>query len=69
MKKESYIPVSILYIVSKMLERCLYDQVYKNIGNIFSRRQVRYGKSYSSQHSLFSMFEKHKVWCFIYRLI
>ena len=61
MKKESYIPVSILYIVSKMLERCLYDQVYKNIDNIFSRRQVRYGKSYSSQHSLFSMFEKHSV--------
>ena len=27
-KKKSYRPVSIIYVISKILERCLYDQMF-----------------------------------------
>ena len=59
-KKENYSPVSIISVISKILERCLYDQIYKNIDNILSRHQTGYRKGYSSQHSLTAMFEKWK---------
>ena len=32
-EKENYRPVSIISVISKILERCLYDQLYKNIDN------------------------------------
>ena len=50
----------IISVISKILERCLYDQIYKNINNTLSRHQAGYRKRYSSQHSLFAMFEKWK---------
>ena len=57
-EKENYRPVSIISVISKILERCLYDQIYKNIDNKLSRHQMGYRKGYSSQHSLIAMFEK-----------
>ena len=59
-EKENYRPVSIISVISKILERCLYDQIYKNIDNTLSRHQMGYRKGYSSQHSLIVMFEKWK---------
>ena len=59
-EKENYRPVSIISVISKILERCLYDQIYKNIDNTLSRHQMGYRKGYSSQHSLIAMFEKWK---------
>ena len=56
-RKENYRPVIVLSIMSKIFERCLFDQIFKNV-NILSRNQVGYGKSYNSQHSLISMFLK-----------
>ena len=53
-EKENYRPVSIISVISKILERCLYDQIYKNIGNELTRYQMGYRKGYSSQQ----MFEK-----------
>ena len=53
-EKENYRAVSIISVISKILERCLYDQIYKNIGNALTRHQMRYRKGYSSQQ----MFEK-----------
>ena len=58
--KENYRAVSIISVISKILERCLYDQIYKNIDNTLSRHQIGYRKGYSSQHSLIAMFEKWK---------
>ena len=59
-KKQNYRPVSIISVISKILERCLYDQIYKNNGNTLSRHQMGCRKGYSSQHSLIAMFEKWK---------
>ena len=50
----------VLSVISKILERFPYDQIYKNIDNILSRHQKGYQKWYSSQHSLITMFEKWK---------
>ena len=57
-EKENYRPVSIISVISKIFERCLYDQIYKKIDNTLSRHQMGYRKGYSSQHSLIAMFEK-----------
>ena len=46
--------------ISKILERSLYDQMYKNIDNTLPRHQMGYQKRYSSQHSLIALFEKWK---------
>ena len=59
-EKENYRPVSIISVISKILERCLYDQIYKSIDNTLSRHQMAYRKAYNSQHSLIAMFEKWK---------
>ena len=59
-EKENYRPVSIISVISKILERCLYDQIYKSIYNTLSRHQMGYRKGYGSQHSLIAMLEKWK---------
>ena len=59
-KKENYRPVSIIFAISKILERCLCDQIYKNIDNRLSGHQMGYQKGYSSQHLLIAMFKKRK---------
>ena len=59
-EKENYRTVSIISVISKIIERCLCDQTYKNIDNILSRHQMSYRKGYTSQHSLIVMFEKWK---------
>ena len=59
-EKQNNRPVSIIFVVFKIIERCLYDQIYKNIGNTLSRHQMGYRKGYSSQHSLIAMFERWK---------
>ena len=41
-KKEKYRPLSIISVISKVLERCRYDQIYKNIGNTLLRHQMGY---------------------------
>ena len=60
-EKENYRTVSIISVISKVIELCLCDQTYKNIDNILSRHQMSYRKGYSSQHSLIVMFEKWKA--------
>ena len=57
-KKENNRPVCIISVISEILERCLYDQIYINIDNTLSRHQMGYRKGYSSQHLLIAMFEK-----------
>ena len=59
-EKENYRPVSIISVISKIPERCLHHQIYKNIDNTLSTHQKGYRKGYSSQHSFISIFEKWK---------
>ena len=56
--KKNYRPVSITSAISKILERCLYDQIYENIDYRLSRHQMGHRKGHSSQHSLTAMFKK-----------
>ena len=58
LSKENYRPISILPNVSKIYERCLYDQIATYFEHIFSRYQCGFRKGYSAQHCLLAMIEK-----------
>ena len=55
---ENYRPVSILPNLSKIYERCLYDQMYKYFNHILSKWQCGFRKGFSTQHCLLVMTEK-----------
>ena len=56
--KTIYRPISILPVLSKAFERCLYDQIYEYIDTLFSKVQCGLRKGFSTQYSLFAMIEK-----------
>ena len=58
--KDNYRRISILPNVSKIYERCLYDQIATYFEHIFSRYQCGFRKGYSAQHYLLAMIEKWK---------
>ena len=58
LSKENYRPISILPNISKVYERCLYDQLSAYFNNIFSKLQCGYRKGYSAQYCLLAMTEK-----------
>ena len=58
--KENYRPVSILSNISKIYERCLYDQIETFFGNILSKYQCGFRKGYNAQHCLIVLIEKWK---------
>ena len=45
-EKENYRPVSIISVIFKIVERCLYEQIYKNIEYTSSRHQMGYWKGF-----------------------
>ena len=53
--------MSILPNISKVYERCLYDQLSAYFDNIFSKLQCGFSKGYSAQHYLLVMTEKWKI--------
>ena len=55
---ENYRPVSILPILSKVYERCMYDQMYADLNKILSKWQCGFRQGYSTQHCLLIMTEK-----------
>ena len=55
--KENYRPISILPNLSKVYERCIYDQIYKYFDKIFSPSQCGFRKGYSAQNCLLVMIE------------
>ena len=55
---ENYRPVSILPSLSKIYERCLYDQMYKYFNHIFSKQQCGFRNGFSTQLCLLVMTEK-----------
>ena len=56
--KENYRPISILPNISKVYERCLYDQISNFFEDVFSKYQCGFRKGYSAQHCLLVMIEK-----------
>ena len=57
-KKENYRPVSILPNLSKIFERCMYDQLKDYFDKLLSKYQCRFRKEFSTQHCLLAMIEK-----------
>ena len=62
---ENYRPVSILLVLSKVFERCMFDQMYSYFNQILSKHQCGFRQGHSSQHSLLLMVEKKfgRQWC------
>ena len=58
--KDNYRPISILPNVSKIYERCLYNQMQTYFDNLLSKYQCGFRKGFNAQHCLVSMIEKWK---------
>ena len=59
-EKANYRPVIILPNLSKIFEKLMYQQLYEHFNSIFSSKQCRFRKSYSTQHRVMVMLEKFK---------
>ena len=47
-EKSNYRPISVLPYVSKIYERCLYEQMYSYFGKIFSKNQCGFRKGFNT---------------------
>ena len=61
LSKENYRPISILPNISKLYERCLYEQISKYFETRFSKFQCDFRKGYTAQHCLLAIIEKWKT--------
>ena len=57
-EKENDRPVSILPNLSKIFERCMYDQLKDHFDKLLSKYQCGFRKGFSTQHCLLAMIEK-----------
>ena len=57
---ENYRPISIFPMLSKIYERCIYDQMYTYSEQILSKYQCGLHKGYNTQHCLLMVVEKWK---------
>ena len=55
---ENYRPVSILPVLSKVYERCMYDQMYVYLNKILSKWQCGFCQGNSTEHCFLMMIEK-----------
>ena len=58
--KDSYRPVSILPVLSKLYERSMFKQISEFFENIFSKNQCGFRKGHSTQQCLLARLEKWK---------
>ena len=58
--KDNYRSISILPNISKIYERCLYNQMQTYFDNLLSKYQCGFRKGFNAQHCLVSMIEKWK---------
>ena len=58
--KDNYRPISILPNISKIYERCLYNQMQTYFDNLLSKYQCGFRKGFNAQHCKISMIEKWK---------
>ena len=56
--KDNFRSVSILSNISKVYERCIYDQIHSYIDKILFSKQCGFCKGYNAQHCLISLIEK-----------
>ena len=59
-EKDNYRPVNILSNLSKVLERCIYNQIAQFFDKILSKHHCRFRKGHSAQHFLIVFLEKWK---------
>ena len=59
-EKDNYRPVSILPSLSKVFERCIYNQIAQFFDKILSKHHCGFSKGHSAQHSLTVLLEKWK---------
>ena len=57
---KDYRPVNILSNISKIYERCIYDQIQNYFDQILSKYQCGFRKGYNAQHCLITLIEKCK---------
>ena len=57
---ENYRPVSILPVLSKIYERCMFDQMYSYFNQILSKHQCEFRQGHITQHSFLLMIKKLK---------
>ena len=58
--KENFRPLSILPILSKFFEKCVFAQIFTFFDNTFSNQKCNFRKGYSTQHYLLVMLETWK---------
>ena len=60
-EKSNFRPVSILPILSKVYEKCLYKQIENYMENILSNFQCGFRKGFNTRQCLIGMIEKAKI--------
>ena len=58
--KDNYSPVSILSNISKIYERCIYDQIQLFFDSLLSKYQCGFRRGYNAQHCFITLIEKWK---------
>ena len=58
--KDNYRPVSILFNIFKIYERCIYDQIQLFFDSFLSKYQCGFRRGYNAQHCLAKLIEKWK---------
>ena len=58
--KDNYRPVSILFNIFKIYERCIYDQIQLFFDSFLSKYQCGFRRGYNSQRCLVKLIEKWK---------
>ena len=59
-KSKNYRPVSMLSNISKIYERCIYDQIQLFFDSLLSKYQCGFRRGYNAQHCLITLIEKWK---------
>ena len=60
-EKSNYRPISALLNISKIYERCLYEQIYSSFDEVIPKHQCGFRKNSNTQHILLAMIEKMKI--------
>ena len=58
--KDNYRPISLLFNISKIYERCIYDQIHLFFDSLLSKYQCGFRRGYNTQHCLITLIKKWK---------
>ena len=54
----NYRPVSVLPLLSKVLEKIIYDQLYEYLANFLTELLYGFRKAHSAQHAVLRLIQK-----------